>query len=297
MGNSPPTGLRPNNGDRPCQLLLGLSAGLIFSGRNIERHSDGEINESWVMQYQVNMSTCSFVLTKTIGSSMSPHHDEKLEIIISEDTHGISFIVTVQKAEVDLLHPSSISHSQMSFIAIISNALGGITETSVEIYGSGGWKGLVVREWKRRSKGEKPYMGTVAHYYANAENGNDVGLSVVIKKIRVSHDGHFDFAVDGPEQHPVHALFYMFDEVLRTGTWKPTYCPHCANNIIQRHRISWQSESEDSDIDNVPSALPRGRRQNAGGILANDGRFRGNNNGSSTSTILSLDVEEDNFTY
>ena len=59
----------------------------------------------------------------------------------------------------------------------------------------------------RQSKDEEPYMGTMAHYYANAEYGKDVDISVVVKGIRVSQDGHLDFAVDGPEQRPVNALF------------------------------------------------------------------------------------------
>ena len=98
----------------------------------------------------------------------------------------------------------------------------------------------------------------------------------------MSDDGHLDLAVDGPKQHPAAALFYMFDEVHRTGTWKPTYCPYCANSIIQRQRagIFSQPDSEDSDIDYVPAALLRGRRQTSAGIVANDRMFRGNYNGN-----------------
>ena len=67
----------------------------------------------------------------------------------------------------------------------------------------------MVCEWKKKSKDKNPYMGTVAHYYVSTENGKDVGLSVAIKRIRVSDDVNLDFAVDGPRQHPAVALFYM----------------------------------------------------------------------------------------
>ena len=42
----------------------------------------------------------------------------------------------------------------------------------------------------------------------------------------------------------------------------------------------WQSESEDSDKDNVPTALLHRRRQEAASIVANDGVSIDNNNGN-----------------
>ena len=103
---------------------------------------------------------------------------------------------------------------------------------------------------------------------------------MAVKRIRVSDDGHLDFAVDGPHQHPATALFDMFDQVCRTRTW-PIYCPHCANSVIRRQpSMSSHSESEDSDKDNVPTARLNGHKQNEGGILANDGVIMGNNNGN-----------------
>ena len=67
-----------------------------------------------------------------------------------------------------------------------TNAWGGITETSVYIYGPGARRsGPIVSEWKKKSKDdEKPYTGTVAHYYAKTVNGGDIGLSVAVKRIR-----------------------------------------------------------------------------------------------------------------
>ncbi|KEH27149.1 hypothetical protein MTR_6g488160 [Medicago truncatula] len=32
----------------------------------------------------------------------------------------------------------------------------------------------------------------------------------------------------GPDQHPSSALFYMFEQVYRSGNWKFASCPHCA---------------------------------------------------------------------
>ena len=45
-------------------------------------------------------------------------------------------------------------------------------------------------------------------------------------------DEKFDITVEGPEQHFVSTLLYMFDQVNKSGIWKPTMCPHCHN--IQR---------------------------------------------------------------
>jgi len=81
--------------------------------------------------------------------------------------------------------------------------------------------------------------------------------------------------VEGPEQHPVSSLLYMFDEVNRTGIWKPTMCPHCYQK--RRAKVFWQSDSEDSD--SVPIPVPRATPKNARGV-ANGGRFQGNGNGN-----------------
>lgn len=83
-------------------------------------------------------------------------------------------------------------------------------------------------------------------------------------------NGNLDFTVDGPVQHPSSALFYMFEEISRTGMWKPTMCPHCTN-IQRQHR--WQSESEDSD--KLPTTLTLGSQQK----VRNNGVFVGGANG------------------
>ncbi|KAL2321274.1 hypothetical protein Fmac_030243 [Flemingia macrophylla] len=52
----------------------------------------------------------------------------------------------------------------------------------------------------------------------------DLRLSVVVK---TCIQWQKEYKVEGPRQHPVSASLYMFDEVNRTGIWKPTMCPHC----------------------------------------------------------------------
>ncbi|MED6122390.1 hypothetical protein PIB30_039323 [Stylosanthes scabra] len=165
----------------------------------------------------------------------------------------------------------------------MTNAWGGITETNIELHKHGRMRFIFVMEWKKRSNKSdgKPYMLSVTHYYASLENGKDVGLSIQVKRIKAASSGSLDFAVDGPHLHPANALFYMYDEIIRSR--KPISCPHCANNIIQNLRMSYPSESEDSDIDTA--VLPLGRSQNAaagGGrsILENGGTVRGNYNGN-----------------
>ena len=93
-------------------------------------------------------------------------------------------------------------------------------------------------------------------------------------KIGVSN-GKFDVTVEGPEQHPVSALLYVFAEVSRTGIWKPTMCPHCHHK--RRGKMFWQSDSEDSDSVSIP--VPRATPKNARGV-SNGGRFQGNGNGN-----------------
>ncbi|TKY44607.1 hypothetical protein E2542_SST30884 [Spatholobus suberectus] len=83
----------------------------------------------------------------------------------------------------------------------------------------------------------------------------DIGLSVVAK-FRPSNS-KLDMTVEGPDRHTASALFYLFDEVYRTGVWKPTLCPHCAQIPTQRS----QSGGEDRGI-------------------TNNGEFVGNHNGN-----------------
>jgi len=82
-------------------------------------------------------------------------------------------------------------------------------------------------------------------------------------------DGKYDITVEGPERHPVSALLYMFNEVNRSGIWKPSMCPQCGN--VRRNMSSSQSDSEESD----------GRQRNAVRIYNADGRFNGHANGAS----------------
>lgn len=67
---------------------------------------------------------------------------------------------------------------------------------------------------------------------------------------------------EGPEKHPLSALFYMFDEVNRTGIWKPTMRPHCPS---RRGRMFWQSDTEDND--RVPREPRHIDRTAAGGAI------------------------------
>ena len=245
MGNSPPTNssLRLRNGDHPYRVQLGNSVALEFKGRKTGKRQDNEAIEAWKVSYTVDSSTCDVYLAKIVITHTGSTHDREEKLVLQINDLGIfagNLSASVSKrAESGFLHPLPSQRYTMnpestigSNHTITTNALGGSTKTSFDLYGHGKRWDLLVREWKTKSKEEEPYTGTMAHYYANAENGKDVGLSVVVKRIRVSQDGHLDFAVDGPEQHPVDALFYMFNEVHRTGTWKPTYCLHCANNII-----------------------------------------------------------------
>ena len=125
-------------------------------------------------------------------------------------------------------------------------------------------------------------MVTLAHYYA-VSNGYcfrgskiDVGLSMIVK-IQVSNDSGLDIKIEGPVQHPVTALFYMFDEVRKTGIWKPTFCPHCAK--IQKMQRNWlQTESEDSD--NFQPTRHNYPKHMGKCVVANDGKVKGNNNGN-----------------
>ncbi|WVZ14883.1 hypothetical protein V8G54_012449 [Vigna mungo] len=146
-------------------------------------------------------------------------------------------------------------------------SLSGVIETVIWRYSSASRKGLFVLQEKKKSKEEKAYMGILAHYFGGS--GANLGFSVVVKIGVVN--GQIDYSVDGPVQHPSSSLLYMIDEVCRTGTWKPSACPHCKNIQSQQRRLLL-SESEDSDT-NLPTPPPKPSH-------GNTGRFNGDGIGN-----------------
>lgn len=160
------------------------------------------------------------------------------------------------------------------------DARDGITDTKVYLYGNGNRRGLLVLKCKNDDSFDVAKAVTVAHYFVSS-NGfaavnrtsettdiSNIGFSVVAK-VGVC-DGKLDISVEGPEAHPVSGLLYMFEEVNRSGIWKPSMCPHCGNNRREYSRMFLQSDSEDND---------HGRPQNAV-TIENSGRFRGHGCGA-----------------
>ncbi|BAU02864.1 uncharacterized protein HKW66_Vig0123600 [Vigna angularis] len=163
------------------------------------------------------------------------------------------------------------------------DACGGVTDTKVYLYGTTNRCGLLVLECKKNDSHERHAKAvTIAHYFVSS-NGSvavnrssettDIGFSVVTKVRRC--DGKFDITVEGPDPHPVFDLLHMFDEVNRSGIWKPSMCPHCRNIRREHNRMFLQSDSED-DVVPLP---PRGSQRKAA-TITNDGRFTGHANGS-----------------
>lgn len=312
MGNSHGGfSLLRNAGDSSYHFQRGKSVTINMKDGEYKREVDGKVTQTWEVSYDVEGLTCTLSMVKTLGADSN----EKLEINIKDSTHrekishevikeySEGFCESVQTSETGLLDVSYVCSSGYSRKArgrVIeassstyfpqtrktTNSTGVTTSTTICRTGSGTRQGLLVREWKKKKGDEKPYMGTIAYYYANSNSREsnprsrlDIGLSIVVK-IRVSDNGYFtylDFTIDGPVQHPSSALFYMFEEVERTRVWEAMACPHCANIQRQRRWMLWQSESEDSDSLPPARAGYYGRgQQNA----RNNGVFVGDANGS-----------------
>ncbi|XP_027357153.1 uncharacterized protein LOC113866522 [Abrus precatorius] len=194
----------------------------------------GGIKETWEMSYKAENGSISRLLlikTKRTPQDYRSPGLEELQIKISDFI--TSFSISVLKDEAGLLYVN-LPQSTLPFTRKTSYVLSSVLETDVYKYESATRTRLIVKEeWKKMRGNElMPFMATVAFYYTY---GTYIGLSIVIY-IRVSDDGYLDLDVDGPIQHPTSALFYMFDEVTRTGLWKPTMCPHCAAVKKQRSK-------------------------------------------------------------
>ncbi|KAK7364023.1 hypothetical protein VNO80_12345 [Phaseolus coccineus] len=296
MGNSP-------SGPR----LLGNGPRLMGNGKNCSYHikldneatitvtKDHKKSQKWELEYVVDGMSSGLSISRSTGRSSG---DENIWICVSDLYRDIQQNPIDIRPQFALLYVVAEKEKKNDgfvcgqFEAEVCDTLfreakekqygesrKGEVETSYWAYGCGARMGLLVTETKKKkSNEEQVYMATVAHYYVNSgrnfgRSGVDIGFSVVVKIGVIS--GQLDFSVDGPVEHPSSALRYMIEEVIRTGTWKLSACPHCKNIQSQR---KWLSESEDSDTPLLPPPPPPryGGSQNA----ANMGRFNGDCNGS-----------------
>ncbi|KAK2397832.1 hypothetical protein QL285_059370 [Trifolium repens] len=265
-----------------------------FSPKNLDPLFSAPIPiKKWIMSYKVDGSNCCLESEKHFTTNGAK--PEKTVLIIRDDicpSDGIKLRITKQKNNVLELDYTIqfIRHGPKNFFDTcqtqVNNTIN--TETIVIDYGSGSKGGLVIIKKKKISKDEIPYMVTIAHYYA-VSCGNffgkskiDIGLSAIVKIQASEDDTGLDFEVEGPTQHPATALFYMFDEVRKTGIWKPTSCPHCAKikrQQQQHNRMPWQ-QSETEDSDNFRPPRRNVPKQMGGSVIANDGAIKGNHNGN-----------------
>ncbi|KAL9324614.1 hypothetical protein ACSQ67_009471 [Phaseolus vulgaris] len=260
----------------PCHLQLGQTTSIDLS-RDLtsEKDDSGVVNETFKVLYKVDNKTCDICLVRHSNA-------EKVKFVIND----IAYLCTYAKFDMVITETNYIRIGRFRWMTIDSkkstktnksfNAWGGVVDTTVHLYGNGRRRGLLVKESKKNTREEETTVVTVAHYFVTSSgtsfdrsSGTDIGLSVVAK-CGVSN-GKFDITVEGPQQHPVSALLYMFDEVNRTGIWKPTMCPHCDHK--RRGKMFWQSDSEDSDSVSIP--VPRATPKPARGV-SNGGRFKGN---------------------
>jgi len=278
----------------PFDFQLGRKVSIHLSKREFRVKRGGSWSEKWTMTYTVDLSTSILSLTRSgkedEGATglhielFSETFDRKRNI--SEYGYDLDVeTVTESDGLVSTNSSSTINGNSTSAAFDYSRHIhegGRVTETDLYLFGTGDIGGLNVLEKKKKKiEEEEPYAVTLGHYFAASAGINDfsrtktdVGLSVVVK-IRVTN-GNLDITVEGPEQHPVFGLRYLFGEAMRTKVWKPTLCPHCANIQMQRSTMTWPSDSDDSE--SVPVARRHGGSQKR--TVKNGGLFNGNRNGN-----------------
>ncbi|KAL9324615.1 hypothetical protein ACSQ67_009472 [Phaseolus vulgaris] len=244
--------------DLPEKFSLGASTSIDLS-KDFKKDDE----ETFKVVYTVDKETCEVSFTRY---GVDQHSNaQKVQFVVYDRVS--LFTCSNIKMEITETNYISINTLMWSFfpwdvttkINKSFDAWGSVVHTTVHLYGNGSRWGLVVVESKKKRSEEEAEVATVAHYFVKSSetsfdrsSGTDIGLSVVAK-IGVSN-GKFDITVEGPEQHPVSALLYMFAEVNRTGIWKPTMCPHCHHK--RRGKMFWQSDSEDSDCVSIPLVPP-----------------------------------------
>jgi len=257
----------------PCHLQLGTYASINLTTSVVYKRNDGSYHDKADVTYTVEGSTCNLALRRAINKNS---YVRCVSFELRDSIVDMLFL-NINKAETDLLKVQTISDAIFKTKKKKNlHAWGGVTETKVYLYGTANRCGLLVWECNKNDGHQHAKAVTIAHYFVHSSGTvavnrstetTDIGFSVVVK-IGLS-DGNFDITVEGPEQHPASALLYMFDEVNRSGIWKPSMCPHCGN--VRRNMSSSQTDSEESD----------GRQGNAVRIYNSDGKFNGHACGAS----------------
>ncbi|KAL9324588.1 hypothetical protein ACSQ67_009445 [Phaseolus vulgaris] len=263
----------------PCHLQLGRYASINLTTSLFHKFSDGSYADKAEVSYTVEGSTCNLMLMRYVDEN---DHVASVSLLLHDSIaflEGEKILLHITKSELGFLtmeYKSNCSCIAWTKTKKKVDAWGGVTETKLYFYGTANRCGLLVWQGKKNDYHGEDKAVTMAQYFVHS-NGTaavnrssettDVGFSVVVKV--GTSDEKYDITVEGPEQHPASALLYMFDEVYRSGIWKPSMRPHCGN--IRRNMSSWQSDSEESD----------GRQRNAVRIYNADGRFNGHANGAS----------------
>jgi len=271
----------------PCHLQLGASTSIDLTKLCEKDDARGVVYEILKVLYTVDKETCAVGLRK---DGVDEHGNTKNVTFVINDR--ISRYMREYCMEITKTNSITIrsTFSTFHFTSVSAkstktnrsfDAWGGVMDTTFYLYGNGSrWGLLIIVESKKNGMKEEAEVVTLAHYFVNGSGssfdtsaGTDIGLSVVAK-FGVCN-GKIHTTVEGPEQHPVSALLYMFGEVNKTGIWKPSMCPHCDHK--RRGKVFWQSDSEDSD--SVSKPLPRATPRNARWV-SNDGKFQGNGIGN-----------------
>ncbi|ESW24857.1 hypothetical protein PHAVU_004G166500 [Phaseolus vulgaris] len=292
MGNSP-SGLRLLGNGKYCSYHVKLdNAATITVTKHEEITNDEEKIQDWELKYKVDGMSCTLSISRTTDRNSG---SESISISVSDLYPNIGQHSTLLRPQCATLYvfvgkekkKNAFLHKPYEVIDTIfreakkkqygeSRSRRGEVETYYWAYGSGTRMGLLVTEKKkiRINNEEQTYMVTVAHYYVNSGSGRncggDIGFSVVVEI--GERNGGLDFSVEGPVEHPSSALVFMIEEVIRTGTWKLSSCPHCKNIQCQRRL---RSESEDSDA-TPPTPSSHGTQRN----VTNRGEFNGDGNGN-----------------
>nr|KYP66953.1 hypothetical protein KK1_013265 [Cajanus cajan] len=269
MGNSHGGVRLLGNRDGPYHVQLAKSTTINSKGE-IKWEDDGKMIQTSEISYAIDGLTCTLSMKKTTETNS----DETLEIAVKDILHQslhdgkqiqysqIFFDKVTKRAGVDLTlkctcsqtYPVSTlkTHSLCCPISkrTDTNSSTSVTRTKLCTYWYGTKKGILVREWKMRPGNLNIYMMTWAHYCV-ATNSNN-GFSMVAK-MRMPDNGYWDFKVNGPTLHPSLGLFFMIEQVNRTGTWKYTACPHCVIAQTERdHSSTSENEHNDDGVHRLP---------------------------------------------
>lgn len=261
-------------------LIVGKNVTMIHT--RVDRYTKDDKLEKFVLEYFAGFTSRAQLLLETTKDKDGATNLVRLE---TNEPGLITFFI--ERAENNLLKPVNTDDigkiGKTNFVKETSDCLlRDVTKTNVAYKGSEDEGSLIVVEQKRKNGVEKPYVVTVAHYYAISRHSlfglksYEAGLSMTVN-VTVFNNELFLVRSHRHNISPA-ALLPMFQQVCKTKTWKWSTCPYSHAENCRKQFIRMNSSETETETEDEEGRYVQFTKQIGSNFLAIQGPIHGKNN-------------------